>query len=145
MRKSSITRLTGRGPNSEFARRLGLAIRLHRLQVGLTQTELGSPLTKGFVSEVERGHSLPSLAALDFLAERLGTPMSSLLAEVNAGLPRVYTPADENQSASSSCPERRRGPGRANREPAQGGATSGGSDAAAAGRHAVHQGIRQRP
>lgn len=102
MQKSSITKLYGRGPNSEFARRLGLAIRLHRLSVGLTQTQLGFPLTKAFVSQVERGRTLPSLPALSLMSDRLGISMGLLLEEVNGGLPRVYTPADENQYQAAS-------------------------------------------
>jgi transcriptional regulator with XRE-family HTH domain len=102
VRKSSITKLYGRGANSDFARRLGLAIRLHRLSVGLTQTQLGFPLTKAFVSQVERGHTVPSLAALSLMADRLQISMGLLLEEVNGGLPRVYTPADENQHQAAS-------------------------------------------
>ena len=102
MQKSSITKLYGRGPNSEFARRLGLAIRLHRLSAGLTQTQLGFPLTKAFVSQVERGRTLPSLPALSLMADRLEISMGRLLDEVNGGLPQVYTPADEKQHQAAS-------------------------------------------
>jgi transcriptional regulator with XRE-family HTH domain len=63
----------------------------------MTQTELGWPLTKGFVSEVERGRSLPSLGALVLMAQRLGVPVSYLLGEVKGGLSPVYTPPDENE------------------------------------------------
>ncbi len=106
MAKSSISKLPGRGPNSDFARVIGRAIRQRRRELGLTQSELGHPLTKGFVSEVERGRSLPSLPALAFLASRLDTPVSALLGEVNQGLPRVYTPADENQHPAPTARHR---------------------------------------
>lgn len=96
MHKSSISKLPDRGPNSWFARSLGSAIRERRHALGLTQSELGHPMTKGFVSEVERGRSLPSLMALTFLADRLGVPVSALIEAVKPGLPGVYTPADEN-------------------------------------------------
>src|SRR6478672_78966 len=99
MAESSITKLLGRGANSEFALALGRAIRDRRRARGLTQTELGHPLTKGFVSEVERGRSLPSLRALTFFADRLDVPISELLDEVKRGLPAVYTPPDENKHA----------------------------------------------
>jgi transcriptional regulator with XRE-family HTH domain len=102
MAKSSIPKLSDRGPNSAFALTLGRAIRDLRHARGLTQTELGDPFTKGFVSEVERGRSLPSLRALTFMADRLGVPVSALLSEVKGGLSRVYTPADENQHATSA-------------------------------------------
>src|SRR3954454_23077998 len=102
MRESSISKLSGLRPNSQFALALGRAIRDRRRARGLTQTQLGTPFTKGFVSEVERGRSLPSLRALAFLAERLEVPVSELLGEVKDGLPTVYTPADENQYASTA-------------------------------------------
>lgn len=66
----------------------------------MTQTQLGHPLTKGFVSEVERGRSLPSLGALVLMAERLGVSVSYLLGEVvNGGLPAVYNARGENEHA----------------------------------------------
>ena len=106
MQESSISKLSDLGPRSEFARSLGRAIRARRQARGLTQTQLGHPFTKGFVSEVERGRSLPSLRALTFMAERLDVRVSELLGEVKGGLPTVYTPPDENQHAPAS-PSRR--------------------------------------
>ncbi len=97
MQQSSISKLPDIRPNSEFAQTLGRAIRERRQARGLTQSQLGDPFTKGFVSEVERGRSLPSLRALTLLADRLNVPMSELLGEVKGGLPRVYTPRDENE------------------------------------------------
>ena len=91
-----------REPNSEFARNLGSLIRARRRDLGMTQTELGWPLTKGFVSEVERGRSLPSLGALVLMAQRLDVPVSYLLDEVNLGLSPVYTPPDENDHPPSN-------------------------------------------
>jgi transcriptional regulator with XRE-family HTH domain len=108
VRESSITKLWGStaavrpAPNSDFSRRLGAIIRARRRELGLTQTQLGDPLTKGFVSEVERGRSLPSLAALVHLAERLAVPISYLFDEVNGGLPAMYTARDESDHASSA-------------------------------------------
>jgi hypothetical protein len=86
-----------RGPHSAFARNLGAVIRARRRELGLTQTQLGQPLTKGFVSEVERGRSLPSLGALLLMAERLHVPVADLLGAVKEGLPAVYTPHHGNQ------------------------------------------------
>jgi transcriptional regulator with XRE-family HTH domain len=99
MEESSISKLSGLQPNSQFALTLGQAIRSRRQARGLTQTQLGHPFTKGFISEVERGRSLPSLRALTFLAERLDVRVSELLDEVKGGLPVVYTPPDENEHA----------------------------------------------
>ena len=99
MEKSSISKLPDLRPNSEFAHNLGQAIRHRRRARGLTQTQLGHPFTKGFVSEVERGRSLPSLRALTFLADRLEVRVSELLDPVKEDLPGVYTPADANDHA----------------------------------------------
>ncbi len=96
-----------RGPGADFSRNLGAAIRARRRELGLTQTQLGQPLTKGFVSEVERGRSLPSLAALVLMADRLEVPVSYLLGEVKAGLSPVYTARDENEHTPADS-----GPGR---------------------------------
>lgn len=101
MEESSISKLSRLAPNTEFANALGAAIRQRRQARGLTQSQLGHPFTKGFVSEVERGRSLPSLRALAFIADRLGVNVSELLDEVKGGLPRVYTPRDENEHASA--------------------------------------------
>src|SRR3954447_341129 len=102
MIESSISKLSDLRPNSTFALALGRAIRDRRRARGLTQTQLGHPFTKGFVSEVERGRSLPSLRALTFLADRLDVPVSELLGEVKERLPGVYTPRDENEHSSST-------------------------------------------
>jgi transcriptional regulator with XRE-family HTH domain len=101
MAESSISKLLDVRANSEFALALGRMIRERRRARGLTQTQLGRPFTKGFVSEVERGKSLPSLRALTFLADRLEMPLSELLGEVNGGLPRVYTSPREDNHLSS--------------------------------------------
>lgn len=106
MRKSSISKLFNLGPNSAFALSLGSAIRARRRSLGLTQTQLGYPLTKGFVSEVERGRSLPSLSALTYLADRLDVPVGALIDPVKAGLPGVYTPPSENQHPPASSRHR---------------------------------------
>jgi transcriptional regulator with XRE-family HTH domain len=103
MEKSSITKLVEPRPNSEFALSLGRVLRERRQARGLTQTQLGSPFTKGFVSEVERGRSLPSLRALTYLAGRLEVPVSELLAEVNARLSPVYTPPHGNQDPPAAA------------------------------------------
>src|SRR3954453_18714255 len=106
MIESSISKLSDLRPNSTFALALGRAIRDRRRARGLTQSELGHPFTKGFVSEVERGRSLPSLRALTFLANRLDVPVSELLGEVKEGLPDVYTPPDEDQHAATATGRR---------------------------------------
>jgi transcriptional regulator with XRE-family HTH domain len=60
----------------------------------MTQTELGSPLTRAFVSSVEHGRCLPSLAALALFADRLGVSPAELLDPVKRELASLYTSGD---------------------------------------------------
>ena len=62
--------------------RLGHELRRRRVDRGLTQAALGEPLTKGFVSAVEHGRSVPSLPALRLMTRRLGTTLAEFLAAV---------------------------------------------------------------
>lgn len=65
-----------RAPVSDFAGRLKAA----RLGAGLTQARLAEGrYTKAYVSALEHGLSRPSIAALDFLAARLGISPTDLL------------------------------------------------------------------
>src|ERR1700736_810666 len=55
---------------------VGERLREARLSRGLTQAQLARGLaTKGFISQVERNHTTPSLAKLRLMAERLGLPL----------------------------------------------------------------------
>lgn len=83
MGKSSIAKQLGRGPSSATAVELGERIRRRRIEVGLTQSALGAPLSKGFVSAVEHGRALPSLGALCLFADRLEVSLGVLLQGVN--------------------------------------------------------------
>lgn len=68
----------GDGPGLAF--RIGTRIRAARLAAGLTQQQLAEGrYTKAYISALEQGHARPSMAALDFIAERLGLPASSFL------------------------------------------------------------------
>lgn len=63
-----------------LALRIGTRIRAARLAAGLTQQQLAEGrYTKAYISALEQGHARPSMAALDFIAERLGLPASSFL------------------------------------------------------------------
>ena len=75
----------------EVTRRLGLEIRRRRLQQGLTQTQLGRPLSRGFISAVEHGRCLPSLAVFTMFAGRLDVSLDELLAPVKHDLAALYT------------------------------------------------------
>ena len=66
----------------ELAQAIGTRIRAARLAAHLTQQELaGDRYTKAYISALELGHAKPSMAALDYLAPRLGTTPDSLLTD----------------------------------------------------------------
>lgn len=72
---------------------LGSRIRELRVERGLTQAELGSPMTRSFVSAVEHGRAVPSLRALLLMAARLGVPASQLVDELEWTGQDTYTVA----------------------------------------------------
>lgn len=74
-----------------MALELGRRLRAARRRRGLTQREVGSPLTKSYVSALERGSSLPSFGALLLLADRLGVDLADLLKGVNKSSTDEYT------------------------------------------------------
>src|SRR6187200_1448155 len=64
-----------------LAQAIGTRIRAARLAGHLTQQELaGDRYTKAYISALELGHAKPSMAALDYLAPRLGTTADRILA-----------------------------------------------------------------
>jgi tetratricopeptide (TPR) repeat protein len=84
--RTTIARLDATPADRGFGGRL----RASRLHAGLTQTALaGDRYTKGYISALENGLSRPSVAALDFLAGRLGTSSAELLGGVPDRWPRV--------------------------------------------------------
>jgi hypothetical protein len=70
----------------------------------MTQTELGWPLTRGFVSAVEHGRCLPSLAALAHFADRLKMSPADLLDPVKRELAALYTARDGPNRDSLTSP-----------------------------------------
>lgn len=78
-------------PTRQLARQLGQEIRRRRLAHGLSQTQLGHPLSRAFVSSVERGRYLPSLGALVHMAHRLDVSAGELLDSVNVEVTKMYT------------------------------------------------------
>lgn len=62
---------------------IGSKIRQLRMENGLTQEELADrcELTKGFISQVEREMTSPSIATLQDILEALGTTLSEFFAE----------------------------------------------------------------
>jgi transcriptional regulator with XRE-family HTH domain len=73
------------------AKRLGGEIKRRRQALGLSQADVGRPLTRAYVSAIEQGLCSPSLATLVQIAERLNTSPAELLDSVNPGLALVYT------------------------------------------------------
>jgi transcriptional regulator with XRE-family HTH domain len=66
----------------DLARQIGTKLRAARKAAGLTQQQVADGrYTKAYVSALENGLIKPSMAALRFLAVRLGTTPSELLAE----------------------------------------------------------------
>ena len=49
---------------------------------GMTQSDVGGPLTRAFVSSVESGRTVPSLASLLLMVERLGLEPGEVLQDV---------------------------------------------------------------
>ena len=84
---------------------MGAELRRRRDEAGITQSELGGTLSRAFISSVERGRILPSLAALLLLADRLDLSLDSFFAGVNNHMTTAYTSAHERREDS---PSRRR-------------------------------------
>jgi transcriptional regulator with XRE-family HTH domain len=82
---SRLTKQRRVGSGPDLAVELGGRIRAAREALGMSQTELGRPLTRAYVSQVESGRTLPSLPALLHLAERLGVAPGLLLQSRQAG------------------------------------------------------------
>ncbi|HLS91040.1 MAG TPA: helix-turn-helix transcriptional regulator, partial [Limnochordia bacterium] len=69
-----------------WARTIGQTIRRLRLSQGLTQQDLaGDAFSKSYISQLERGSVIPSLRALDILAERLGVPTTFFIEGTGKG------------------------------------------------------------
>ena len=65
-----------------LAQRVGARLRKARLEAGMTQAQLAAGrYTKAYVSALENGLSKPSMAALNFFAERLQLPMERFLSD----------------------------------------------------------------
>ena len=76
--------------NSELARTIGGRIRRARKAAGLTQSQLaGDRYTKAYISALESGISKPSMAALDYLAPRLGTTAAAILTDPDKAWSRL--------------------------------------------------------
>src|SRR6187549_3585590 len=75
-------RATAPAAKSPLAIRIGGRLKTARLKAGLTQQQLaGDRYTKAYVSALENALIKPSMVALDYLAGRLGTTASRLMAD----------------------------------------------------------------
>jgi tetratricopeptide (TPR) repeat protein len=73
-----------------IATEVGTRIRRARLAAGLTQARLAEGrYTKAYISALENGLSKPSLAALNFIADRLGLPVTQFLGEAQPAWSRI--------------------------------------------------------
>jgi tetratricopeptide (TPR) repeat protein len=68
--------------DSPLAQAIGQRLRQARLAAGLTQQQLaGDRYTKAYISALENGIAKPSMAALNYLAPRLGKSASEILSD----------------------------------------------------------------
>jgi transcriptional regulator with XRE-family HTH domain len=107
VRASSISKHRRAGTGTPLAVAIGRELHRRRTAKGLTQASLGEPLTRAFVSAVERGHTVPSIASLALLTDRLGTRLEDFFRGVNEQMTRVYTPAHEHHHPDPSSRRRR--------------------------------------
>lgn len=76
--------------DSALAAAIGGRLKQARLSSGQTQSALaGDRYTKAYISALEHGIAKPSMAALNYLAPRLGTSAAALLADVDPIWDRV--------------------------------------------------------
>jgi transcriptional regulator with XRE-family HTH domain len=76
--------------DSPLAQEIGERLRKARLAAGLTQQQLADGrYTKAYISALENGLSRPSMAALNFISNRLGIPASALINDQPAAWARL--------------------------------------------------------
>jgi transcriptional regulator with XRE-family HTH domain len=97
MGKASNTNLLPRGRARDLKVGLGTELRRRRLAANLSQDEVSGPLSRAYLSQVECGRTMPSLAALIVLSEMLGTSADEILRGVNVALNSEYSPRHENR------------------------------------------------
>ena len=77
------------------------------MALGMTQASLASPLSRAFVSAVEKGLTLPSLGTLWLFAARLGTGVGDLVDGVNGIDTDLY---NAEHAFRTPCRDPRRNP-----------------------------------
>ena len=74
----------------DLAKQVGARLKAARTRAGLTQRQLAEPrYTKAYISALENGLIKPSMAALRFLARRLGTLPEAFLADADTHWERL--------------------------------------------------------
>ena len=76
---------------------IGAKIKQTRLKLGLTQEELAArtELSKGFISQLERNLTSPSIATLVDILEALGTDTAAFFTASDDNEKVVFTPEDD--------------------------------------------------
>jgi transcriptional regulator with XRE-family HTH domain len=95
---STIAKHREAANGSPFAEALGQELRLRRVALGLSQTTVGEPLSRAFLSSVESGRVVPSLPSLLMIARRLNTTAAAILAAVDRHLEADTDRDDANQA-----------------------------------------------
>jgi tetratricopeptide (TPR) repeat protein len=79
------TRIRRPAPVSESLQQIGERIRKARTDAGLSQAQLGAPhFTRAYVSAIELGKVRPAMKSLEFMAEKLGKPISYFMEDAEA-------------------------------------------------------------
>lgn len=99
MRLSTIAKHSTTGNHSTFSRVLGDEIRRRRIELGLSQASVGQPLSRAFVSSVERGRLTPSLPSFLMIARRLNTSGADILRSVELQLEGHITDGTGDEAA----------------------------------------------
>jgi transcriptional regulator with XRE-family HTH domain len=94
MFQSTITKHSRVGRGSELGRAIGAELRRRRHAAQLTQSDLGEPFSRSFISAVERGHTVPSVGALAILTDRLGISLDEFFVGVKRDTTIAYNPPD---------------------------------------------------
>ena len=90
MPTSTRTRRSLAVEDLDLARQVGARLKAARTRAGLTQRALAEPrYTKAYISALENGLIKPSMAALRFLARRLGTVPGEFLADEDTHWHRI--------------------------------------------------------
>lgn len=99
MRLSTIAKQSTTGGGSAYARALGGEVRRRRRALGLSQSIVSEPLTKGFLSSVEAGRAIPSIPSLVMIARRLNTTAATILESVDRQLEGETEHGPDDQAA----------------------------------------------